>query len=212
MPRTGLATGAFWGFRMYLGLHNSNTVVSGSETALEIEKGNKSLQRGVTLPVPPASESWTERKRLLRELERREVTGSNPTSHHGNRIKEGWVVKEKLCWEEGGAVLHCWRKARGQRRLREDAPRSAAGLAASPTRHSREAMTSLGWGGQKKASKTPPSIRKKKKRGEKEGREEVGSLRACPAERKGRRSRSIQGAFPRAGSARSRGQDKGIAH
>lgn len=51
----------FWGSRMYLGLHNSNTVVSGFETALEIEEGNKSLlhslTRGVTLPIPPASES-----------------------------------------------------------------------------------------------------------------------------------------------------------
>lgn len=50
-----------WGSRTYLGLHNSNTVVSGFETALEIEEGNKSLlhslTRGVTLPIPPASES-----------------------------------------------------------------------------------------------------------------------------------------------------------
>lgn len=53
----GLANGAFWGFRTYLGLHNSNTVVSGYETALETEEGNKSLQRGVKLPIPPVSES-----------------------------------------------------------------------------------------------------------------------------------------------------------
>lgn len=57
MPRTGLANGALWGFRTYLGLHNSNTVVSGFENVLEIEEGNKSLQRGVTLPIPPTSES-----------------------------------------------------------------------------------------------------------------------------------------------------------
>lgn len=57
MPRTGFANGAFRHFRTYLGLHNSNTVVSGFETALEIEEGNKSLQCGVTLPIPPVSES-----------------------------------------------------------------------------------------------------------------------------------------------------------
>lgn len=54
---------------------------------------------------------------------------------------------------------------------------SMAGLAASPTRHSREAVTSSGWGANKnkKASKTPPSIRKKqKKRGEKEGERRWG--------------------------------------
>lgn len=52
MPRTGL--GGFWGSRTYLGLHNSNTVVCGLETALETEEGNKSLlpllTRGVSAP------------------------------------------------------------------------------------------------------------------------------------------------------------------
>lgn len=117
-------------------------------------------------------QAWTEWKRLLRELERREVTRSNPTSHHGNRIKEGRVVKKKLCWNDGCAVLHCWRKARRERCLREDVLLSVAGLEASPTRHSPEAITSSGWGGEKKyLQKTPPSAGKKKRR------EKVGEKR-----------------------------------
>lgn len=126
------------------------------------------------------------------------------------RRKRG--CKEKLCWDEGYAVLHCRRKARGERHLREDIPLSIAELAASPTQHSREVMTSSGWGAEKNASKTPSQCWEEEEEGRNRQREEVGSLRACPAERKCRRSWSVQGAFPRAGSARSHGPDKGIAH
>lgn len=147
---------------MYLGLHNSNTVVFGFETVLESEEGNKSLQSGVTLPIPPASKSWTERKWLLQELERREVTGSNPANHHGNRIKEGRVVKEKLCWEEGCAVLHCWRKVRRERHPCEDA------LLSHPAFPGGNDLLGVGeWKKKKKKASKPPS-----QRWEEEGEEE----------------------------------------
>lgn len=74
------------------------------------------------------------------------------------------VVRGKLRWEEGCAVLHCW----------ERAPKTLR----SPwqgSRPSREATTSSGWGAEKKTSKTPPSTgKKKKKRREKEGERRWG--------------------------------------
>lgn len=152
--------------------------------------------------LPPAS---PEQKRLLRALERREVTGSNPASHHGNRIKEGRAVKEKLYWEEGCAVLHRWRKVRWERHPSKDA------LLSHPAFTGGNDL--LGVGAKKKPPKPLPAPgRRRRRRGRKRGRKEVGSSRACPAERKRQRSRSVQGAFPRAGSARSRGPDKGAAH
>lgn len=84
------------------------------------------------------------------------------------------MVKEKLCWDEESAVLHCWRKAHGEHRLHKDVLLSMAGLAASPTWHSWEAVTALGWGAKKKPPKTPPSAWKKKKRGQKDGERRWG--------------------------------------
>lgn len=90
----------------------------------------------------------------------------------------------------------------------QDAPLSVAGLAAFPG-----GSDLLGVGGGKKDLQNPSQRREEEEEEErKRGREEVGSLRACPAERKRQRSRSVQRALPRAGSARSHGLDKGIAH
>lgn len=93
-----------------------------------------------------------------------------PTSHCRNSIKEGRVVKEeKLCWEQGCAVLPCWRKARAERPLHEDAPLSVAGLMASPTQHSRGEMPSSGLGVGGKAPKPLPVLGRRRRRGEKKG-------------------------------------------
>lgn len=83
---------------------------------------------------------------------------------------EGRAGRGKLRWEEGCAVLPCWERARGERRLRQDAPLSVAGLAASPARPSREATTSSGWGAMKKGPPKPlpaPGRRRRRRRGEK---------------------------------------------
>lgn len=87
------------------------------------------------------------------------------------------MVKEKLCWDEGCAVLHCWRKAQVEHSLHEDVPFSIAGLVASPTQHSREAMTSSGWEGKKKCLQKPLPVlgrRKGEKKMERGGGEFVG--------------------------------------
>lgn len=83
------------------------------------------------------------------------------------------MVKKKLCWEEGCAVLHCWRKARGERRLRQDALLSVAGLMASPTRHSREDSL-LGVGGKQKKKPPKPLPASGRRRREEKKRERGG--------------------------------------
>lgn len=75
------------------------------------------------------------------------------------------MVKEKLCWEERCAVLHCWRKARRERCPCEDA------LLSHPAFLGGNDL--LGVGDEKSASKTPPRAREKKRR-EKEGEKRWG--------------------------------------
>lgn len=187
--------------RTYLGLHNSNTVVSGLETALR-NGGGKPKPPGVgglTLPVPPASASRAEQSGRLESWKEEKLLEAAPPVTRGTGQKEG---EEQ---GRGGAVLGmgmmCCPALLEEGTRGASSPRgcSRSPWRGSPTRHSREATTSTGWGGeQKKASKPPPSAgEKKKKRGEKEGERWWGVCgNLCPVERKRRWSRSVQGAFP----------------
>lgn len=171
----GLAAGVFWGLRTYLGLHNSNTVVSGLETALRNGGGKQKppgvgVSRSRCLPRAEQSgrlESWKEEKLLE----------AAPPVSVGTGQKEG---EEQ---GRGGAVLGmgmmCCPALLEEGTRGASSPRgcSRSPWPGSPTRHSREATTSTGWGGEQKKASKPlpvPGRRRGEKKRERGGGEFVG--------------------------------------